>query len=248
LVIAVAIVVGCCCTFAAAGAFVGILYCCSRWPDSNLAGLVGIFEGSRIGLAVGASVGIAILIWRSLRTPSLWPPVRIRNFRPARDDGMSDEPKKRSHTVRLAVSMVLGAFAGAVFVPLVGGTDGLAPLICTASGALVGLAVEMRRRFLEPLAYPGHEGTSDEARSVHTRQMKSAMLNRLTGFGMFLGAAGAFIAALVVTDSQWKLRGLFLSLASLFGTVGGGILGLLFGSLGTLFVRSRHHDETDGRN
>jgi hypothetical protein len=51
---------------AIAGALIGICYCCYRWPDGNLAGLVGIFYGFPIGFAVGILGG---LLWRRPRDP-----------------------------------------------------------------------------------------------------------------------------------------------------------------------------------
>jgi len=73
---------------------------------------------------------------------------------------MSDERKRRSHTIRLTVSMLVGILLGAWFMPVVG--NGLdpwfraAPLIYTASGALAGLGLELFRRFLEQPAYTEH--------------------------------------------------------------------------------------------
>jgi len=161
---------------------------------------------------------------------------------------MSDEPKKRSHTVRLAVSMLLGVFAGVVFLflvvgplPLGGGrTHSFAPLICTALGTLVGFAVEMLRRLLEAPAHTGPEGINGEAWSGNARQSKSITLNRCAGFGMFVGGPCFFLAALMVTDSEWDARWLFLSLMSLFGAVVGGMVGLLLGLVPILFIRWRH--------
>jgi hypothetical protein len=60
-------VVSCGCGCGIVGAFVGISVCCSRWPDSNLAGLVGIFYGLPIGFAVGSCLaGITYPLWRTL--------------------------------------------------------------------------------------------------------------------------------------------------------------------------------------
>jgi len=77
---------------------------------------------------------------------------------------MSDEPKKRSHTIRLAVWMLMGAvLAGTVFTPPVGNALDprfrAAPLICAVYGALAGLAVELFRRFLD---YPINRETKRE--------------------------------------------------------------------------------------
>ncbi len=59
------IVLGSAGLFATLGTFVGIFICCYRWPDSNLAGLVGIFYGFPIGLAVGVLAGLAFQFWRT---------------------------------------------------------------------------------------------------------------------------------------------------------------------------------------
>jgi hypothetical protein len=59
-IVALLIVVGCGCSFAIVGMFVGVVICCAKWPDSNLAGMLGIFYGFPIGAAVGAVVGIAL--------------------------------------------------------------------------------------------------------------------------------------------------------------------------------------------
>jgi len=70
---------------------------------------------------------------------------------------MSDEPERPSHTIRLAAWMLGGVAMGRALAPL--GGNGLdwwfqaAPLIYTISGALVGLAIEIFRRFLEAPAY-----------------------------------------------------------------------------------------------
>ncbi len=150
---------------------------------------------------------------------------------------MSDEPKQRSHTIRLTVSMVLGVLAGAVLVPLIGGrAQSFTPLICTASGALTGLGVEMRRRFLEVPLYIGREGTSDEACSGNARETKSATLNRWAGWGMLVGAVSGFNAALLLGQPPGAKQLLALSLLSLDGTAVGGVLGLLLGLGRTLFL------------
>jgi hypothetical protein len=59
-IVALIIIVGCACSFAIVGAFLGIIVCCAKWPDSNLAGMVGIFYGFPIGAAAGAVIGIAL--------------------------------------------------------------------------------------------------------------------------------------------------------------------------------------------
>ena len=65
--IAVAVVVVCGVAFALVGAFVGIFISNSRWPDSNLAGLVGILYGFPIGFVVGCCLaGITYPYWRTL--------------------------------------------------------------------------------------------------------------------------------------------------------------------------------------
>jgi hypothetical protein len=68
---------------------------------------------------------------------------------------MSDEAKKPrpSHTIRLTVWMLVGVLVGVAFAPAVGNSLDpwfrWRPLICTVSGALAGLAVELFRRFLD---------------------------------------------------------------------------------------------------
>jgi cyanate permease len=58
---------------------------------------------------------------------------------------MSDEPKNRSHTVRLAVSMVVGVLVGSIFVQM---ALPWTAVICTLGGAIGGLALELFRRSL----------------------------------------------------------------------------------------------------
>ena len=53
---------------------------------------------------------------------------------------MSDEPKNRSHTVRLAVSMVVGVLVGSIFVQM---ALPWTAAICTLGGAIGGLALEL---------------------------------------------------------------------------------------------------------
>jgi hypothetical protein len=53
---------------AAAGAVVGSFVYCSKWPDSNLAGLVGMVHGFPIGLAVGCCLAaLAYPFWRTVK-------------------------------------------------------------------------------------------------------------------------------------------------------------------------------------
>ena len=64
---------------------------------------------------------------------------------------MSDEPKKRSPAIRLALSMLVGVLIGYILSP--GPRNGLdpwdraPPLAYTVGGALLGLAIDLFRRF-----------------------------------------------------------------------------------------------------
>jgi hypothetical protein len=80
---------------------------------------------------------------------------------------MSDEPKKRHHTVRLAASMVVGVFVGNIFVQM---ALPWTAVICTLGGALGGLAVELFRRSL---------ATADQNDALHSpRQSLRAVTQR----------------------------------------------------------------------
>ncbi|HEV3300525.1 MAG TPA: hypothetical protein VG055_12835 [Planctomycetaceae bacterium] len=71
---------------------------------------------------------------------------------------MSDEPNKRSHPVRLAVSMVIGVFVGSIFVQM---ALPWTAVICILGGALAGLAVELFRR-AEERTEPKNRRSSDD--------------------------------------------------------------------------------------
>jgi len=63
-----------------------------------------------------------------------------------RNDGMSNEPKKRSHPIRIAVFMLIGAGFGTLFAPQrINGFNGwgaAAVSFGVVAGALGGLALE----------------------------------------------------------------------------------------------------------
>ncbi len=64
-------------------------------------------------------------------------------------DGMSDQPKKREHTTRLALSMVTGMSAGAICMPAYATEPPWrqwAPLLLIVAGAMAGFSIEMLRR------------------------------------------------------------------------------------------------------
>jgi hypothetical protein len=70
---------------------------------------------------------------------------------------MADELRKPSHTIRLLLSMLTGLAIGYA---MSGGPrnaldrwDQAAPLTYSVSGALVGLAIELIRRFLDGPTY-----------------------------------------------------------------------------------------------
>jgi hypothetical protein len=100
------------------------------------------------------------------------------------EDNMSDEPKKRSRAIRLALSMLAGVWIGYVLSPRPGNAldhwDRAPPEIYTVGGALIGLAIGMalnsranRHNPVSNTDYPRwnrqSDGMSDEPRKPYLK-------------------------------------------------------------------------------